>query len=129
LLDQTGLSLLDICEARGVSVIAASVFQGGILADPERWRPYYDRADIDYALSIEKRCAEYGVSLAAAALQFPFGHPAVRAVLVGVRSVDEIDRNVHLYSQTIPAQLWNELKDDGFITSTAPLPSAETVGK
>ena len=122
LLDQTGLSLLDLCATQGVSVIAASVFQGGILADPERWRPYFDEADIDQALSIERVCARHKVPLAAAAMQFPLGHPSVRSVLVGVRSVEEIDRNIELLSSPIPSQLWDELSDGGIVTPNAPLP-------
>jgi D-threo-aldose 1-dehydrogenase len=39
-------------------------------------------------------CARHGVALAAAALQFPLGHPAVASVVTGMRSVAEVEANL-----------------------------------
>ena len=48
-------------------------------------------------------CERHGVPLRAAALQFPLGHPAVAAVLVGARSPEEVDDAVRWPSVDIPA--------------------------
>jgi D-threo-aldose 1-dehydrogenase len=50
-------------------------------------------------------------------MQFPLGHPAVAAVLVGCRSAAEVDENVRLFRQDIPAQFWHELRRDGLIAA------------
>jgi D-threo-aldose 1-dehydrogenase len=69
-------------------------------------------------------CARHGVPLAAAALQFPFGHPAVATVLCGVRSPQEVEEDVRLMRLTIPTDLWVELKSEGLVRPDAPVPSA-----
>jgi D-threo-aldose 1-dehydrogenase len=53
------------------------------------------------------------VPLAAAAVQFPLGHPAVACVLVGCRSPAEVDEDVALFELDLPAGLWEELQAAG----------------
>ena len=43
---------------------------------------------------LEAVCAECGVSLAAAALQFSLAHPAVTTVIPGCKSVPEAERSI-----------------------------------
>jgi D-threo-aldose 1-dehydrogenase len=62
------------------------------------------------------------VSLRAAALAFPYGHPAVTSVLVGVRSVAELREDVALYAQGVPAELWAELVTTGLLPGHVPFP-------
>ena len=50
--------------------------------------------------------------LLAAAVQFPLRHPAVVAVLVGVRSVAELDANVASFEEQLPETLWNMLTEE-----------------
>ena len=58
----------------------------------------------------------------AAALQFPFGHPAVATVIPGARSVAEVEGNVVFIEHAIPADFWAELKQEGLIDAEAPAP-------
>lgn len=114
LLDRSGADeLLPLCAARGVSVIAAGVFNSGILADPGPDATYdYAPAPPDVlarAREIQAVCERYGVPLRAAAIQFPFTHPAVVSVLVGVRSPAEVEDAVRMAAHPIPAALWAEL--------------------
>ena len=80
LLDQSADDdLLPECLERGVSVIAAGVFNSGVLADP-RPGAYFDYAPappnvLSRAQAMARTCSEYGTSLAAAAMQFPARHP------------------------------------------------------
>jgi len=62
--------------------------------------------------------------LPAAALQFPFGHPAVVTIIPGARSVAELHANLPYFQQQIPADFWAELKHLGLIDPTAPVPQA-----
>ena len=54
-------------------------------------------------------CERHGVPLLAAAVQFPLRHPAVKTVLVGVRSPAELDEAVDASALPVPDELWDEL--------------------
>jgi D-threo-aldose 1-dehydrogenase len=128
LLDQTALAtLLPLCEARGIAVIVGGVYNSGILADPDR-TPWFDYAAatagwLAKARRIRDVCDRHEVPLKAAALQFPLGHPAVASVLVGPRSVAELEESVRLFEYDIPAKLWDELRAEGLLPEAAPLPT------
>jgi D-threo-aldose 1-dehydrogenase len=107
--------LLPLCASRGVGVLVAGVFNSGVLADP---RPgahfdYAPAADdiLRRARRMADRCAEYGVPLAAAALQFPLRHPAVTGVVVGARSPGEVTDDLALAGAEIPEELWAALTE------------------
>ncbi|HEV2358745.1 MAG TPA: aldo/keto reductase [bacterium] len=127
LLDQSALpDLLPVCLARGIAVIAGGVFNSGILAAPAPDAPFdYGPAApevIAKARRLEALCAEHGVPLAAAALQFPFGHPAVTAVVVGCRSEHELADNVRMFRRPIPASLWDGLRRARLLPDDVPVP-------
>ena len=63
-----------------------------------------------------------GVPLAAAALQFPLGHPQVAAVIPGAFKPEHVSRNVATFRTDIPADLWAELKHEGLLHLEAPVP-------
>lgn len=115
LLDQQGLDeLLPEAARRGVSVLAAGVFNSGLLADP-RPQATYDyaaapQALLAKALRLREICERHGVPLRAAAARFPLGHPAVAGVLLGLRSESEVLDAVEQFQREIPAALWHELQ-------------------
>ncbi|WP_129664032.1 aldo/keto reductase [Phytoactinopolyspora endophytica] len=115
LLDQSAAyEFLPECQRRGISVVAAGVYNTGILADPWAAEPRYDYRPaapglVHRARQIAEACQEHGVPLKAAALQFPLTHPGVTSVLIGAASPAEIDENVTLFRYPIPAGLWTDL--------------------
>jgi D-threo-aldose 1-dehydrogenase len=120
LLDQSGFAeLLPLCAARGVSVVIGGAYNSGILADPRPGATYdYAPASatvLDRTLAIRDVCARHDVPLRAAALQFPYGHPAVASVIVGARSPEEMRDAVAMASYEIPGQLWRDLKRAGLL--------------
>jgi D-threo-aldose 1-dehydrogenase len=131
LLEQTALDdLLPTAFERGVSVVAAAVFNSGLLA---RDRPTadhtYDYAAapaslIERATAIADVCESHGVSLPAAATQFALGHPAVATVCTGARSTEQVRRNAGLFDLVIPTGLWSDLVGEGLIRSDSPWPSS-----
>lgn len=133
LLEQGALDdLLPAAEARGVSVVAAAVFNSGLLA---RDRPSpgatYNYAPAPAELiarvnAIADVCEAHGVTLPAAALQFASGHPSVATVCTGARSADQVERNARLFDVRIPAALWDALKAGGLLQEGAPT-LAETI--
>lgn len=127
LLDQSGLDeLLPLCASRGIGVIIGGVYNSGVLADPHH-SPRYDYGPaassvIDRALAFEAVCERHSVPLRAAAIQFPFGHPAVASVLSGARSVAEVEDNVAMVTWPIPDGLWADLRSAGLLPGTVPTP-------
>ena len=114
LLDQSGADeLLPLCEKLGVAVLAAGVFQGGVLADTAAGAPHgYARVPPTLLRRIDglrELCRAYDVPLLAAALQFPLTHPAVRAVVVGARSPREITEAAAWLDHEIPKRFWAAL--------------------
>jgi D-threo-aldose 1-dehydrogenase len=127
LLDQVALGeLLPLCLERNVAVIAGGVFNSGILANPRPGTTYnYAPAPPDLlakAQRLEIVCSRHDVPLKAAALQFPLGHPAVSNVVIGARSVAELEENLTLFRRPIAHDLWQELKAEGLLPEEAPVP-------
>ncbi len=115
LLDQSGADeLLPLCRSMGVAVLAAGVFQGGVLADPSDGAPHgYTKVPPALAERIDalrRLASQYDVPLLAAALQFPLLDPAVPAVVVGARSADEVSELVDLLHYEIPDSFWAALR-------------------
>lgn len=114
LLDRSGArELLPLCSERGIGVVAGGVFNSGILADLGAQAHYNYRPAskelVDQALALQATCERHVVELKAAALQFPLRNPAIRAVLIGPRSVSQLEENVRMFNAAIPDDLWVEL--------------------
>ncbi len=128
LLDQSALDdLLPACQDRGVSVVAAAVFNSGLLA---RLRPAAGAmfeyriaaaAELERANRIADVCAVHGVSLPQAAMAFPLAHPAVAGIVVGMRSAQEVRENVDFFTAEVPAQLWTDLRSQGLLDDRVPV--------
>ena len=127
LLDQTALDdLLPVCVERDIAIIAAGVYNSGILADPKPGARYnYTTAPeplLERARKIRAVCDSHGVPLKAAAVQFPLGHPSMSCVVVGCRSVDQLDESLRMFEVDIPPALWQELKAEGLVRENVPTP-------
>jgi D-threo-aldose 1-dehydrogenase len=127
LLDQSALAeLLPLCQERGIAVILGGLFNSGILADPRPGITYdYSLAPpelLERARRIDAVCERHGVPLKAAALQFPLAHPAVTSVLLGARSVAELEENLALLRLELPVELWHELRAERLVRKDAPTP-------
>jgi D-threo-aldose 1-dehydrogenase len=120
LLEQPALDeLLPLCEERGVRVMAAGVFNSGILASPTPGTTYnYKEAPaalVERAQRIADVCARYGVELPAAAIAMPARHPAVEAVVLGASSVRQVESNAARAAAEIPPALWETLVAEGLL--------------
>ena len=69
-------------------------------------------------------CADHGVTLPAAALQFVLAHPAVKSVIPSAMAEREVRQNVALLEEPIPAQFWADLKALRLLQEEAPVPAA-----
>ncbi len=130
LLEQEALSeFLPLCHARGISVLLAGAFNGGILASGAVAGAYYKYAPASAAVlarvqQLEEICAEYQIPLAAAALQFPLAHPAVTALVIGAESPTEVVTNRSALQTPIPPALWEAFRKAGVLSEAAPVPTS-----
>jgi D-threo-aldose 1-dehydrogenase len=120
LLDHEALTtLLPLCAKAGTAVVVGGVFNTGLLADPSHDAMFNYRPVPAEALARAQRCreicAEFGVPLAAAAIQFPYLHAAVTSVVVGCRSATEVTANAAASRFPIPDRLWQRLAEEGFV--------------
>lgn len=122
LLDQSAQrDLLPAALERGVDVVAAGVYNSGLLSRdrvPADARYDYEAAPaalIDRANRIAEVCEELGVTLPVAALQFPLRHPAVVSVVVGCRSRSHVEQSVDRLAAPVPDELWDALAAQALI--------------
>ncbi|MFZ9441471.1 MAG: aldo/keto reductase [Candidatus Nanopelagicaceae bacterium] len=120
LLDQEAQEeLFPLALKKNVSMIIGGVYNSGVLANPVKGASYnyapVSEDLLDRALAIKAFLAERGISLTAAAIQFPLRHPAVTTVLTGSRSAAELRANVADFDADIPDSVWSELESSGLI--------------
>jgi D-threo-aldose 1-dehydrogenase len=115
-------------QRRGIAVIAAGVFNSGILGGGSAGETKvfnYQAAPpaiVERVRRVERICAKHGVALPAAAIQFVAAHPAVTTVLQGAKSVGELTQNVEALSQPTIPSFWQELRQEGLLPEHAPTP-------
>ncbi len=131
MLEQPALDeLLPTCVEKRIGIVAAGVFNSGLLARPAPSpgaRYDYRTAPeelVARARRIAEICAQHDTTLPAAALAFPLAHPAVVSVCVGARSPDQVIRNCEEYARQPPPALWHKLTTAGLVRRDAPLPVA-----
>lgn len=114
LLDQSAeLDLLPAAQKKNVAVIAGGVFNSGILANPVPGTTYEyapaSKAVLEKAYAIKDVLADFDVSIGQAAMQFPLQNSAVKGVLVGCRSGEEVRENVRHFNHPVPSEAWEAL--------------------
>ncbi len=130
LLEQAPLDdLLPACAKSGTSVVIGGPYNSGILATGSKGSrtPYYNYAPaprqvIARVAALEAVAERHGVTLAAAALQFPLSHPQVVSVIPGLGARGHVVQTLELYRETIPADFWRELKSQSLLRPDAPTP-------
>ncbi len=112
LLDQSSAPLFALAHAAGVRVIAAGVLNSGVLAHGITSTATFDYLPPPPAVTERVRrlhawCASADVPLAAVALQFVLRNGHVGSVLLGPRSVTELDELLDAYAQPVPESHWH----------------------
>ncbi|KAB8164304.1 aldo/keto reductase [Streptomyces sp. 3MP-14] len=114
LIDRSADQLITAAHAAGLAVVNAAPFGGGVLAKgPDRHARYaYTQADavvLDRVREIAAACAEHGVPLPAAAIQFSTRDPRISATVLGVTRPERVAETIELSRWSIPEELWPTL--------------------
>jgi D-threo-aldose 1-dehydrogenase len=130
LLEQTSLGFLSMCQSRGIQIWLGGVFNSGILArgaGPEAKYNYQNASPVIQAKvqRLAEVCARHGVALKTAALHFAAAHPAVKSLILGMETPDEVADNVAAWLTPVPLALWAELQAEGLLVEGSPVPTQE----
>jgi len=125
--------MLDFAHARGIAVLNAAPYAGGVLAKgtSSYARYVYQEASVemlDPIRRIEAICAKHSVPPGAAALQFSMRDPRVTSTICGVTKPGRVDETVEWARFPIPAALWEELKTIGYSTDDPEATRAYVLG-
>ena len=124
LLDRSGAELMNAAMSRDVSIVAAGVFNSGLLArdvpDASATFDYLPAPSelLERARGLAEVCADFKVPLPAAAAQFPLRHLAVSTVCLGARTAEQATRNAGLFGVGIPEALWAAIDSRRFEQSS-----------
>lgn len=114
-------AMLDFAASKGIAVLNAAPYAGGVLAKGSAsYRRYVYQEASDAMLGpirrIEEICARHGVPPGAAALQFSMRDPRVASTICGVSKPERVRQTLKWAQFPIPDALWRELKAVPFST-------------
>jgi D-threo-aldose 1-dehydrogenase len=128
LLDHASLDgVMAEAQRRQVGMIIGGPYNSGLLAGRDAPGATYDYRAVgaeilQRAQRLYEVCGRLGVDVGAAALQFALAHPAVVAVVAGMRSPGEVHMALERMRATIPAELWPALRKADLLRPDAPTP-------
>lgn len=123
--------LLPLAQERGVAVVAAGVYNSGLLArdrPSSHGRYDYEPAALEVrmkASAIAEVAESYGLHLPALAVQYPLAFGPVASVVLGMRSPGHVRASVERMQAVVPGDVWDELDRRDLVSS---VPSDVTDG-
>lgn len=122
LLNRSADAMFTEAKDRGIAILNAAPFAGGVLAKGSLQMPkitYQDATESDLApvRAIEAACAKYDVACGAVALQFSMRDPRVTSTIVGVSRPERVAQALDWAAEDIPEGLWDDLEGLGYVTT------------
>jgi D-threo-aldose 1-dehydrogenase len=112
LVDRSATPILAEAQDRGIAVVNAAVYGGGILADPTRFETYAYRpanpAVRSAIAEIDALCKRWRTDLRTAALQFSLRDPRFASTVVGLSRPDRLDGLLADAAAELPEAFWEE---------------------
>jgi D-threo-aldose 1-dehydrogenase len=104
------------CARRGVQLIAAGVYNSGVLAGGDHYI-YREAPDevVRRVADLRAVCDSYRVPLKAVAMQFVTRSRHFGCVMLGARSLAELDDSLAMADLPLPGELWDELAHRGLV--------------
>ncbi|MHA3946342.1 aldo/keto reductase [Cellulomonas bogoriensis] len=113
LLDRSARDLVADALDRGMGVMNAAVYGGGILAGADRTTYGYREAPpeiLDAVAAMRRVCAEHGTDLPTAALQHSLRDPRFATTIVGMSRPERVTQTLDAATRELPEALWDELE-------------------
>lgn len=115
LLDRSAGPLIAEARRRGMGVLNAAVYGGGILAAQQGGPTTYGyrpapREVLDAAARMREVCAAHGTDIATAALQFSLRDEQIASTVVGMSRPARVQAAVEAAGRALPDALWPELE-------------------
>lgn len=112
---QSAEPLITVAHERGVGVVNASPYVGGLLAGCEPaiarlHRPADLESDVRRATKLYQWAHDRKVSIGALAVQFSMRNHMITTTLLGPRDSEQIEQNVMHALEPLPEGIWDELK-------------------
>lgn len=115
LLDRSAGPLVAEAHRRGMGVLNAAVYGGGILAAQRGgpttygYRPAPPEV-LEAAARMREACAAHGTDIATAALQFSLRDERIASTIVGMSRPGHVTATVEAAARALPDALWDELE-------------------
>jgi D-threo-aldose 1-dehydrogenase len=114
-------AMIDFACGKGIAVLNAAPYAGGVLAKGSASYKKYvyqdaSEATLDPIRRIEEICARYEIPPGAAALQFSLRDPRITATICGVTKPERVRETLDWAAWPIPKEAWGELLDLPFAT-------------
>ena len=116
LVNRNAESLIDLARGRGVAIMNAAPYAGGVFAKGSEAHPRYvyqeaGDATLEPVRRIEALCREHGVAPGAVALQFSMTDPRVAATVCGVSRPERVDQTLEWARGDVPDALWDVIAE------------------
>lgn len=129
LVNRNAQAMFDLARRRGIAIMNAAPYAGGVLAKGsiEHPRYVYQKAGADMlspVKQVEALCAKYKVPIGALALQFSLRDSQVASTICGVTKPERVEQTLAWAVKDIPQALWDEV---GSLTPSFEDPEATRV--
>lgn len=114
LVNRNAEDMIRYAHSRGIAVLNAAPYSGGVLAKGVDAHPRYvyqqaTPETLEPVRRIEAVCAQYGVPLGAAALQFSMRDPRIVSTICGVSDPARVQQTLDWATLSIPEEAWSAL--------------------
>jgi D-threo-aldose 1-dehydrogenase len=114
LVNRNAEEMMELARARGIAVLNAAPYAGGVLAkgSASHARYVYQAATPEMlapVTRVEAICARHGVPPGAVALQFSMRDPRVASTVIGISKPERIKQTIDWATHEVPQEAWREL--------------------
>jgi D-threo-aldose 1-dehydrogenase len=108
-------AMLDLARSKGIAVLNAAPYAGGVLAKGSSDYPRYVYQEasaeaLDPIRRIEAICLRHGAPVGAVALQFSLRDPRIASTICGVSKPERVKQTLDWARFPVPQSVWEELK-------------------
>ncbi len=113
--------MMDLAVAKGISILNAAPYAGGVFAKGSANHARYVYQDADDAMlapvrQIEAICADHGIPPGALALQFSMRDPRVTSTICGVSKAERVQQTLDWATFEISDEVWRKIADLAYST-------------